>query len=108
MAKVKAKRNVNSETVENGSESQKDTPKYQAPEGYVDQSSDLVGFWNPAEGPLHFIPRSAKLVDSQLDKTKVSILIVGELMQPTDLTAADGDMSVHAKRGDLVGVWGKP
>jgi hypothetical protein len=76
------------------------------PEGYTSQSADLVGFYTN-EGAIHFIPRNAKLTDSSLEKSKTSVLIVGELVDPCQLTTSDGEV-VQGKKGDAIGVWAKP
>lgn len=80
------------------------TPKFQAPAGYESQTNDLAGFCDPELGPVHIIPRYAKLVDSKLDAHKPSMLIVAELFDEKS-SLADG---VVCKKGELVGLWAKP
>lgn len=78
----------------------------QAPAGYRRQTQDPVGFWEFEKGPIHFIPRSVKLFDGNIEKIKPSILIIGELLDPCTLSNKDGD--VNGVKGDIVGVWYKP
>jgi hypothetical protein len=80
---------------------------YDLPEGYKEKSSDLVGFWNPAKGPLHFIPRFARAFDSKLEAIKHSVIIMGEAVGAHTLTNADHE-DVACESGDMIGVWYKP
>lgn len=81
-------------------------------EGYKKRGIDVVGFWNPELGEIHCIPRAAKLFDSQLNKSRPSTLLIVELVDPCSAITAkdeDGDSeTVATKKGDLVGIWGKP
>ena len=77
-----------------------------APKGYEKKNSDVVGYWSEDE-PIHFIPRSVKLLDGNIDKTKPSIIIVGELQEPTILSNKDAD-PFQGEVGQIVGVWYKP
>lgn len=84
-----------------------DTPTFSVPEGYQERTTDVVGFWDGDKGiPLHFIPESATLHDSDLDATKVSILIRGRCVDPTEVYL--GEDVDAADVGDLIGVWAKP
>lgn len=84
-----------------------DVPSFSAPEGYLEFTTDVVGFWDGDKGiPLHFIPESATLHDSDLDKSKVSILIKGRLVEPAEVYL--GEETQIADAGDTVGVWMKP
>jgi len=82
------------------------------PEGYKKRGIDLVGFWNPNHGPIHGIPRAAKLFDSNLDASKPSTLLILELVEPCDAIFSkdedDDAEKVTTQTGDLVGVWSKP
>lgn len=77
-----------------------------APKGYEKKNSDVVGYWSE-EQPIHFIPRSVKLLDGNIDKAKPSIIIVGELQEPTILSNKDTD-PFQGEVGQIVGVWYKP
>lgn len=77
-----------------------------APKGYEKKNSDVVGYWSEDE-PIHFIPRSVKLLDGNIDKKKPSIIIVGELQEPTILSNKDSD-PFQGEVGQIVGVWYKP
>lgn len=78
-----------------------------APKGYEKKNSDVSGYWEEESGPIHFIPRSAKLLDGNIDKKKPSIIIVGELVERTIVAAKDKD-PWEAQVGEIVGVWYKP
>jgi hypothetical protein len=80
---------------------------YQAPEGYQKRTDDVVGFWAPEFGPIHFIPREASVSDSKLEPAKQSGLIRGILVDECTLINSDGEQ-VTGNAGDLVGVWAKP
>lgn len=80
---------------------------YNAPEGYQKRTDDVVGFWAPEFGPIHFIPQEASVSDSKLEPAKQSGLIRGTLVDECTLLNADGE-NVLGKPGDKVGVWAKP
>jgi hypothetical protein len=88
--------------------------KIERPEGFTKRSSDIIGIWDPDEGPIRCIPRHAKLSDSKkFDKTKPSILIFAELTSECMLRVKAEDEDDEAdlivgEPGDLVGIWGKP
>jgi len=88
--------------------------KIQRPEGFTKRSSDIVGIWDPDQGPIRCIPRHAKLSDSKkFDKTKPSIFIFAELTAPCELRVKSEDEDdetdlITGEPGDLVGIWGKP
>ncbi len=97
----------------NGSKGEKvestgQTPK--APEGYLKQSTDILGFWDPDKTEsIHFIPLEVKLFDSQIEPHKPSAIVVGKLVDATTLKAPGGeDEIVEGKPGDIIGVWYKP
>lgn len=81
---------------------------------YKKRGVDLKGFWNPDLGPIHCIPRAAKLFDGNIDETKPSTLLIVELVEPCEAVVAksedDPDETEHVatQTGDQVGVWGKP
>jgi len=77
------------------------------PEGFSERSDDIVGTWN-SDGPgIRCIPRFAKTFDSKLDKSKPSVLLFAELVQPCDVATQDGDV-IEARAGEMVGIWVKP
>jgi hypothetical protein len=82
--------------------------------GYKEQGDDLVGFYAPdIEGAtelLHFIPKEARLLDSKIDKSKPSILIIASLVDESILLTKDegGDSLIVGKPGDRFGIWAKP
>lgn len=84
-----------------------EVPKYELPAGYEEKTSDLVGFWNPELGPLHFIPLHVKAFDSHIEPTKPSIIIVGHSVGQNKLVDEDGE-PVTSEPGDMIGVWYKP
>jgi hypothetical protein len=77
------------------------------PEGYEERTSDLVGFWDPTLGPLHFVPLYVKAFDSHLDDFKPSVVVVGHSVGANKLLDADGEPIV-CQPGDPIGVWYKP
>ncbi len=81
----------------------------QAPDGLALQTDDVVGFWAPEESFIYGIPRGVKLFDSSIEPKRHSSLILFELLQPCKVfTKETGDTPQDAKKGDMVGVWGKP
>ncbi len=88
------------------SEAAMDKKRRRAPKGYEKKNSDPVGYWTEDE-PIHFIPRSAKLIDGTRVKERPSIMIVGELVEKTVVALKDGD-PFEANVGDIVSVWYKP
>jgi hypothetical protein len=77
------------------------------PAGYKEQSSDIVGFWDFTSGDtIHIIPRSFRLFDSKIDPSKSSTLLIAELVEPTQVKDASGEM-VLADKGQTVGIWTK-
>lgn len=90
--------------------------KYTAPEGYKQAAEDVSGYWDPDDGPIHCIPRGAKIFDGNIDKTKPSTLLLCELVGNQKMRLAKPDGAPKDTKGDLVelpsgtivGVWGKP
>ena len=78
-----------------------------APKGYEKKNSDVVGYWSDGDEPIHFIPRSVKLLDGNIDANKPSMIIVGELVERTILKNKDED-PFEGQVGQIVGVWYKP
>jgi hypothetical protein len=86
-------------------------PKHELPKGFTDQSSDIIGFYDPDhQEAIHFIPKEAILQDSKLDPKKVSILIIGELVADCQLAPGGEDTGevIDGKSGDQIGIWAKP
>lgn len=111
MAKAKSVSAKTSESTEEKKErpraTRNDRPKYEAPAGYEKQSDDVVGFWDPAIGPIHFIPTGGRLFDGSIEPHKPSALIVGKLVDATDLVTRDDEV-IAAQPGEQIGVWAKP
>ena len=80
---------------------------HQAPEGFVKQTGDIVGFWVPVT-PIMGIARSAKLMDNTQDESKSSALVLVELNAPCIVQEAEGDGYRIASTGEQVGLWYKP
>lgn len=78
---------------------------HESPEGFVRQSGDIAGTWVSAT-PIIGIPRSAKLMDSQMDDKKAAALVLFELTKPC-IIDAEGEFRT-AEEGEIVGVWYKP
>ncbi len=80
------------------------------PEGLRRHTGDVLGFHDLEEqGPIHGIPRGAKLSDSKLDATMPSSFVIFELLSPTTYTEGTGDEAEEkqAQKGDMIGVWTK-
>jgi hypothetical protein len=78
------------------------------PAEYKEQSSDIIGFWDSLSGDtIHMIPKGVRLLDSKIDPTKSSTLLVVELVEPISVEDPDGK-SVIADKGDTIGIWTKP
>lgn len=83
---------------------------FKAPAGFVDQAQDVTGFYDTEVDPvIEFIPIEAVLSDSNLDESKVSILIFGKLIKPCKLveTSKSGNV-VQGNKDDMIGIWAKP
>jgi len=85
----------------------------QAPADFAIQSDDVVGYSAFEKAPIRCIPRSVKMFDSNMDKSKPSILIFCQLTAQCVVSlkkedgASEGQLMI-ANKGDMVGVWGKP
>jgi hypothetical protein len=81
---------------------------YQVPQGYSEQSSDIVGFWS-GEGAIHFVPRFVRMFDSNIDRAKSSTLLIGTLVDPCKvIKAGEEKEEVLANKGMQIGIWTKP
>lgn len=84
------------------------------PKGYRDQSTDVVGFWNPElSEAIHFVPFGAKLLDahrSSREAPKASYIILGRLVDDAILQVKEDEEQapIEGKAGDIVGIWYKP
>src|SRR6187551_129249 len=90
--------------------SETQAPKYAIPEGYQKHSGDVLGFHDMEEqGPIHGIPRGAKLSDSKMGDGKASSFVIFELLAPCKYYEGTGDEAVEldGKKGDMIGVWTK-
>ncbi len=77
------------------------------PEGYKKRTTELVGFWNMERGALHFIPKTARVFDSDIEPSKPSILLIGDSVGINPITDKDGKDLASAD-GQPIGVWYKP
>jgi hypothetical protein len=80
--------------------------KYEAPQGFTEQSGDVVGFYD-GETVIQICPMYVKMFDSSLDATKPSILLTARLVAPTSLEDKEKNR-IDGLEGDLVGIWMKP
>ena len=98
------------------------------PDDFKKRSSDPIGFWIPkipnGKGgylPVRCIIQSAKLLDAKLDPKRSSVLLIAELTAPAPLSVKEENIDdemdvidaekgeiVIGKKGDLIGIWGKP
>jgi hypothetical protein len=83
------------------------TANYEVPEGFTEQSGDLVGYYD-GESIIQIVPMYVKMFDSSLDANKPSILLTAKLCADARLKDKDGNVSIDALEGDLVGIWMKP
>lgn len=104
---MKKRKKVNSVASDGTESAPVEVPKYEVPAGYEEKTSDLVGFWNPELGPLHFIPLHAKSFDSHVESSKPSTIIVGHSVGQNKLVDEDGQ-PITSEPGDMIGVWYKP
>ena len=79
-------------------------------EKLANRNEDVVGYWVPSELPFHCIPRTVRLFDSSIDKSKFSALITAEALSPTVIESEKDDKTIRSlcKKGDMVGIWYKP
>lgn len=77
------------------------------PSGYQRRTNEVAGFWDPKLGPVHFIPRQARVFDGKIDPLKSSILIQGDSVGVNQLLNKDGE-KVVCEQGEQIGVWYKP
>lgn len=79
-------------------------------EKLANRDEDVVGYWEPSQLPIHCIPRTVRLFDSSIDKSKFSALITAEALSPTVIENEKDGKTVQwlCKKGDMVGVWYKP
>lgn len=114
MAKSNSKKPNASATAHSNEESNSkpNAAQPQPPAGYRKQAQDVAGYWDPEGGPIHFVPRSVKMFDSNLESNKPSILIVGELIDAAPVNVKDDDSGemaqTTAQAGEAIGVWYKP
>jgi len=79
-------------------------------EKLANRDEDVVGYWVPSELPIHCVPRTVRLFDSSIDKSKVSALIIVEALSPTVCENEKDGKAIRSlcKKGDMVGIWYKP
>jgi hypothetical protein len=84
---------------------------FEAPEGASEITGDIVGYWNYNKSAIRCIPRSVKMFDGNLEKHKVSCLILAELTKPCPVFTVEDDKTHTyqvAPTGQMVGIWYKP
>jgi hypothetical protein len=81
-------------------------PSYTVPKGMKKTTGDVVGFHDMESGPIHGIPRAAKLSDSKIKPQNISCFVIFELLEACKVT--QDDVESMAMPGDMVGVWTKP
>lgn len=93
-------------------DAKKEEPGFELPKGYVQESTDVVGFWvGEKKRPIHGVPLFVNLSDSDIDESKPSALLFIRLVDPCKVCPADGEgkmkdrEEIEAKPGDIVGVW---
>jgi len=106
---AKTKNRIRRETTETntGANNTNGTTVRSAPEGYQKRTTDIVGTWDYKLGlAIHFIPKEASCSDSQLDKKRSSILILGTAIGTNQVTTKEGEV-IEAEQGETIGVWYK-
>jgi len=79
------------------------------PDGYQDQSDDIVGFWVPESGlPVHGTVLGACLFDQTIEPQKSSGIIILTLLSPCTVWSKEENGPVLCNVGDRVGVFAKP
>ncbi len=107
MAKGKSGLRAEGESVSEGLPPAAVGAVFTAPEGYREQTDDVVGFWDGDKGyPIHFVPEEGTLHDSGQDPTKCSVLVKGTLVEACEVYI--GDEITVADEGERIGVWMKP
>jgi hypothetical protein len=91
----------------NEKETKKVAPPAAIPEGYKKRTTELIGFWNMERGAVHFIPKSARCFDSDIEPSKPSILLIGDSVGTNPITDKDGK-DLAANEGQPIGIWYKP
>lgn len=76
------------------------------PEGYKKRTTELVGFWSMAK-PLHFVPKFARVFDSDIEPSKPSILIIGDAVGENLIVDREGKELMSTDH-QPIGVWYKP
>jgi hypothetical protein len=76
---------------------------HELPPGYEQRGSDLVGYYT-GNGPFHFTPQDAVLIDNKKFRDKISTLVRGVLQSELPLIDSEGN-EIAGKVGDAVGLW---
>lgn len=107
IAEVSPEEKAKAELAKQATEAKRQKASAAIPDGYEDQSTDVVGFWQQDGDAIHFIPLECRLMDSTIDKTKSSCLLIGKLVGSVELVTSDG-IVVVGEEGDICGIWAKP
>lgn len=73
---------------------------------YESKADDLKGFADPRKGKVHIKLLHANAIDNGSEKSKPSVLLIGELLTRRGLSK-DGE-AVQGEPGDRIGIWYKP
>lgn len=73
------------------------------------RDEDVAGYWKTDKLPADVIPRSVRLFDGHLDKSKFSALIIAEAVSPTvvEYTKEKIVYQKLCKKGDMIGIFYK-
>jgi len=91
----------------NDKETKKIAPPSAIPEGYKKRTTELVGFWNMEKGAVHFVPKMARVFDSDIEPSKPSILLIGDSVGSNPILDKEG-VEKTASDGQPIGIWYKP
>lgn len=91
----------------NGDTEKKIAPPASVPEGYKKRTTELTGFWNMERGPVHFVPKFARVFDSDIEPSKPSILLIGDSVGVNPITTKEKE-EIASKDSEPIGIWYKP
>jgi len=86
-------------------------PAYALPDGYEAVGSNVLGYYDPDEGPVQFVMSGVRLLDNSADPNKSSALILAELTHPAKLTVNSPNKAEQVAKefpaGTGFGIWAK-
>ena len=96
------------EEEEDEEEDEEDEESEEPPSGYSESNFDITAYWDHKKGPIHVVPFECKLSDNKVDSSKVSCLLISQLVSKTfNLHDKEGNQ-IKGNPGDLIGIWVTP